>query len=122
MKKKEAIRSVPVEVNEAVREYSVREDCPLNQAVLDAPRKGSGAGTEKIVHHDLDFMAGTWISDEECEAALEQFNRIDEEMWKVAGSTPFGLSSGTTLVEEMTQNDYGQNDFFRSRCNESSCP
>ena len=86
MKKKETIqytiRSVPMEVNEAVREYSVREGCSLNQAVLDALRKGSGSGDEKVVHHDLDFMAGTWISDEECDAALEQFNRIDEDMWK----------------------------------------
>lgn len=76
------IRSIPPEVNEAVRAYSVREGCSLNQAVLDALRKGSGASNEPLIHHDLDFMAGTWIKDAMCEKALEEFDRIDEEMWK----------------------------------------
>lgn len=86
MKKKDSvqytIRSVPSEVNEAVREYAARERCSLNQAVLEVLRKGSGKADEKVIHHDLDFMAGTWISDEKCEKALAEFDRIDEDMWK----------------------------------------
>ena len=87
MKKKQeniqyTIRSIPTEVNEAVRAYSVREGCSLNQAAIEALRKGSGASDEPTIHHDLDFMAGSWIKDEKCEQALDEFNRIDKEMWK----------------------------------------
>lgn len=86
MKKKQdkiqyTIRSIPSEVNEAVRAYSVREGCSLNQAVLDVLRKGSGASDQPVTHHDLDFMAGTWVQDETCEETLKKFDRIDEEMW-----------------------------------------
>lgn len=87
MKKKQdtiqyTIRSVPQEVNDAVRAYSVREGCSLNQAVLEALRKGSGASDKPVMHHDLDFMSGTWINDAKCEKTLKEFDRIDEEMWK----------------------------------------
>ncbi|MBN2685149.1 MAG: hypothetical protein JXR40_07705 [Pontiellaceae bacterium] len=75
------IRSIPPEVNEAVRAYSAREGCSLNQAVLDVLRKGSGASDEPVIHHDLDFMTGTWIQDEKCDEVLKNFDRIDEEMW-----------------------------------------
>jgi hypothetical protein len=76
------IRSIPQEVNEAIRAYSAREGCSLNQAVLNVLRKGSGASDDPVIHHDLDFMAGTWIQDEKCDETLAKFDHIDEEMWK----------------------------------------
>ena len=76
------IRAVPTVVNEAVRAYSAREGCSLNQAVLDALRKGAGTADQPVVHHDLDFMAGSWVADEKCEQALAEFDRIDKGMWK----------------------------------------
>jgi hypothetical protein len=86
MKKKDSIqytiRQIPLEVNEAVREYSVREGCSLNQAVLQVLRKGSGLADERVVHHDLDFMANTWVADKKCDEALRGFDRIDEGLWK----------------------------------------
>ena len=86
MKKKNSIqytiRQIPFEVNEAVREYSVREGCSLNQAVLQVLRKGSGLADERVVHHDLDFMANTWVADKKCAEALRGFDRIDEGLWK----------------------------------------
>ena len=86
MKKKNSIqytiRQVPSEVNEAVREYSAREGCSLNQAVLQVLRKGSGLVGERVAHHDLDFMANTWVADKKCNEALREFDRIDEGLWK----------------------------------------
>lgn len=75
------IRSIPQKVNDAIRAYSEREGCSLNQAVLNALSKGAGTSDQPVIHHDLDFMAGTWIRDEHCDRALEEFDRIDEEMW-----------------------------------------
>jgi len=86
MKKKNSIqytiRQVPSEVNEAVREYSVREGCSLNHAILQVLRKGSGLVGEHIAHHDLDFMANTWVADKKCDEALREFDRIDKGLWK----------------------------------------
>ena len=85
MKKKSVqytIRQIPLEVNEAVRAYSVREGCSLNKAVVETLRKGSGVSDEPVVHHDLDFMAGTWIADAQCDAALAEFDRVDEGLWR----------------------------------------
>ncbi len=86
MKKKEkiqyTIRSVPEDVDEALRKDCVREGCSLNYAVVEALRKGSGASDKPHVSHDLDFLAGTWVKDDACDQALAEFDRIDGEMWK----------------------------------------
>lgn len=33
------------------------------------------------LYHDLDKFAGTWIDDPEFDRAMEEFDRIDEELW-----------------------------------------
>ncbi len=75
------IRAVPSEVNEAVRAYSIREGCSVNQTVLNALSKGIGTAEKPVIHHDLDFMASSWIADEKCDQALAEFDRIDEGLW-----------------------------------------
>lgn len=76
------IRAVPEDVDEALRKNSVREGCSLNNYVVDALRKGAGLSDTPCLFHDLDFLAGTWVKDEVCEKALEEFDRIDEDIWK----------------------------------------
>jgi len=76
------IRQIPLEVNKAVRAYSAREGCSLNKAVLETLRKGSGVSDEQVIHHDLDFMAGTWVADAPCDQALEEFDRVDQGLWR----------------------------------------
>ncbi|OGV62607.1 MAG: hypothetical protein A2283_13545 [Lentisphaerae bacterium RIFOXYA12_FULL_48_11] len=75
------IRAVPEDVDDALRKNSVREGCSLNNYVIDTLRKGAGLSDTQLFH-DLDFLSGKWIKDEVCENALEEFNRIDEGMWK----------------------------------------
>ena len=86
MKEKEkiqyTIRSVPKDVDEALRKDCIREGCSLNYAVVEALRKGAGVAGEPPIFHDLDFLSGTWVKDEACEKALEEFDRIDEELWR----------------------------------------
>lgn len=76
------IRAIPEDVDEALRKNSVREGCSLNNYVIDTLRKGAGLSDSPHVFHDLDFLSSTWVKDEVCERALEEFDRIDEEMWK----------------------------------------
>lgn len=71
-----------MEVNEAVRSYSVRESCSLNQAVLETLKQGAGLTGEAVIYTDLDFMANTWVADQACDDALAQFDSVDEGLWE----------------------------------------
>lgn len=86
MKKKEPIqytvRSIPMEVNEAVREYANQAGCSLNQAAIEVMRKGAGVAGQSIRYHDLDFMAASWVTDKDCDEALACFDQIEKDLWK----------------------------------------
>jgi len=45
---------------------------------IDEPKDHDG------VYHDLDYLAGTWTEEDDIEflKATENFNKIDEELWK----------------------------------------
>lgn len=65
-----------------------REGISRNQAVLRLLRKGIGieqpGGGGDVVGESLDWFIGSW-SDErarELEAAISDFDRIDEELWR----------------------------------------
>lgn len=76
------MRSIPEDVDKALREKSVREGCSLNNYVIDTLRNGVGLSDSPPVFHDLDYLSGSWIKDDDCEKALDEFNRIDEGIWK----------------------------------------
>ena len=76
------IRAIPGDVDCVLRKNCVREGCSLNNYVIDTLRKGAGLADTPQLLHDLDFISGTWVKDAACERALEEFNRIDEDMWK----------------------------------------
>jgi hypothetical protein len=44
---------------------------------------GFGSKRKRIIHHDLDFLFGTWTEEEgkEFEDNIKVFERIDEEIW-----------------------------------------
>jgi hypothetical protein len=76
------IRDIPKRVDEALRQKARTEGKSLNQAAVEALRTGLGLGDEPVIHHDLDFMIGTWVDDPECDKVLEEQRRIEPEMWK----------------------------------------
>ena len=76
------IRAVPEDVDNTLRKNSVREGCSLNNYVIDTLKKGTGMSDTPHLFHDLDSLSGTWVKDEACERTLEEFNHIDEDMWK----------------------------------------
>jgi hypothetical protein len=58
----------------------------VNSLVLKLIEQGIGmcAKPKRVLHHDLDYLAGTW-STKECKAFDERtkvFEEIDEELWK----------------------------------------
>ena len=71
-----------------IRLLARREGISLNRAVLRLLRRGAGledrSGSPDIVGDSLDHLIGTWTAEEAAEVnrALEDFSRIDEEMWR----------------------------------------
>lgn len=80
------VRNLPPAVARAVKEKARKEKLSLNKAIVKLLEEatGAGAGKRKVVHHDLDHLAGTWSESEyeEFMAALREQRQIDPEMWK----------------------------------------
>jgi hypothetical protein len=49
---------------------------------IDELSRALGVNGEPVVHHDLDFAIGTWVEDPEFDKAIEEFEKIDPELWK----------------------------------------
>jgi hypothetical protein len=77
------IRDVPLKLDRALRERCSREGRSLNAAVLDALARGAGWGQEAPGNSDFDHLAGKWVRDRQCEAALDAMREtIDAELWR----------------------------------------
>ena len=82
------IRGFDEELERRVRQLASREGISLNRAVLRLLRRGAGLGESndkpEIVGDSLDHLIGTWTAEEaaEMDRVLEDFSRIDEEMWR----------------------------------------
>lgn len=80
------VRNLPPAVARAVKEKARKEKLSLNKTIVKLLEAATGAqkGNTKVVHHDLDHLAGTWTEAEyqEFMAALREQRQIDPEMWK----------------------------------------
>jgi hypothetical protein len=79
------VRNLPPAVAKAVKDKARRERLSLNQAIVRLLEEATGEKPgKKVVHHDLDHLAGRW-SEEEYQQfldALREQRQIDPEMWK----------------------------------------
>ncbi len=77
------IRNVHPDLDSRLREKAVREGRSLNAVLVNALRTGIGLGAEPIRDTEFDDLAGTWVNDEACEAALDSMREsIDPELWR----------------------------------------
>ena len=82
------LRGFDDELSDGIRRLAKREGISLNQAALRLLRKGAGivedTDGENTVGSSLDHLIGTWTQEEadEMDAALEEFEIIDESLWK----------------------------------------
>ena len=82
------VRGFDDELSDAVRGLARREGISLNKAALRLLRKGAGladgAEGRAKVGSSLDHLIRVWTPEEadELDAALKQFDKIDEEMWR----------------------------------------
>ncbi len=79
------VRNLPPAVAKAVKQKARKEKLSLNKAVIKLLEEATGTEQKKkVLHHDLDHLAGTWSEAEyqEFMAALREQRQIDPEMWK----------------------------------------
>ncbi len=82
------LRGFDDELSDGIRRLAKREGISMNQAALRLLRKGAGISedtdSENTVGSSLDHLIGTWTQKEadEMDAALEEFENIDESLWK----------------------------------------
>lgn len=81
------VRGLGDELGAAVRRLAAREKISLNQAALRLLRRGAGLSEDAeqsgAVGRSLDRLIGSWSIEmaEEFEAALVDFESIDEDAW-----------------------------------------
>ena len=76
------IRSVPAEVDQALRQRARRESKSLNAVTLEALARGLELDAAREVFTDLDDLIGSWQEDPGFDRAIAEFERIDEELWQ----------------------------------------
>ena len=82
------VRGFDDELSATLRRLAQREGISLNQAALRLLRKGAGqadgSARADTVGASLDHLIGTWTQADadEIDAALEEFETIDEAAWK----------------------------------------
>ena len=82
------VRGFDDELAERIQRLAKRDGTSLNQAAVKLLRKGAGladpAQKTDTVGASLDLLIGSWSDDEaaELDAALEEFETIDESAWR----------------------------------------
>ena len=82
------VRGIDVELSACLRRLAKREGLSLNQAALRLLRRGAGLaeGPDQgdTVGDSFDRLIGSWTQadSDEMEAALEEFETVDETAWR----------------------------------------
>jgi hypothetical protein len=76
------IRNIPKALDQVLRKKAKAEGKSLNDAAIDALKKGLYISGEPVRHTDLDFLIGTWVEDPKFDEAIEAQDQIDPEMWR----------------------------------------
>ena len=75
------VRNIPKNLDEELRRRARDEGKSLNEVALAAMTRGVGQAAETVRFRDLSDLAGTWKEDPEFDAAIEDQDTIDRELW-----------------------------------------
>ena len=64
------IRNVPDYLDHELRSWARRKGMSLNEAALEAMKRGVGVSEKAVEYNDLDDLIGTWKADPYFEAPL----------------------------------------------------
>jgi hypothetical protein len=71
------------ELERALQDKAAAEHKTVDTVVVEVLSDGLGI-TQRQAKHEINLsgVVGTWVSDPETEAILDEQNRVDPEMWK----------------------------------------
>ncbi len=76
------IRNVPKALDRELREEAKKRGMSLNEAAIDAIRRGLGITESEVEYSDMDDLIGTWKKDKRFEQALADQDKVDEDLWR----------------------------------------
>lgn len=76
------IRNVPEAIDRELRERAKRKGITLNDAAVEAMKRGLGVAENDVVYGDLDDLIGTWKQDDEFDRAIEEQDKVDTDAWE----------------------------------------
>ena len=76
------IRTVPPQIDRALRERAEREGKSLNEVALAALARGLDLEDQPVRRRDLSAIAGSWVRDREVDRALDEQRAIDPDLWR----------------------------------------
>lgn len=82
MGKQYTIRAVPDSIDRSLRRLAKEQDKSLNSVAIETLARGLELSAKPGTYSDLDFLIGSWQEDAAFDAAVAEFQRVDEEDWK----------------------------------------
>ena len=76
------IRNVPESLDHELRERAKRKGMSLNDAAVEAIKRGLGVADTDVIYDDLDDLIGTWKSDHEFDRAIAEQDKVDSDAWQ----------------------------------------
>ena len=80
------LRGIDDDLDQALRRAAARSSASVNATILRLLRTALRLEKKKfrVVHHDLDSLAGTWTAEDlqEFEEHTRPFSEVDEDLWK----------------------------------------
>ncbi len=76
------IRNIPKTLDAMLRDRARKQGKSLNETVIQALARAMGFSSEPVRNRDLSGLAGTWIEDAEFDRAIEDQDRVDEDLWR----------------------------------------
>lgn len=76
------IRGVPERIGKRLRQIARQEGKSINSVAVEALARGIGLSEEEPTSTDLDDLAGTWVADPGFDRAVEEMDKVDEELWR----------------------------------------
>lgn len=81
-----SLRGIPQPVMKLLKAKAADGGISLNVFILNLLEQATGYSekAKKVVHHDLDSLAGTWLAEEytEFNKSIKNLETIDEELWQ----------------------------------------
>lgn len=76
------IRNVPESLDRELRERAKRKRISLNEAAVEAIKRGLGFADAEVIYDDLDDLIGTWKPDKEFDRAISEQDKVDSDAWQ----------------------------------------